>query len=79
MDIWIRDLRTGADRRLTSLPDAEMAAAWSPDGRSIAFVSNQAYEQGELFVVSADGGEPRKIHERIFGVGYPSWTPTGGS
>ncbi len=74
MDIWVRDLRTNADRRLTSLPDADMAAAWSPDGRRIAFVSNQAYEQGELYVVAANGGEPRKVHERIFGVGYPSWT-----
>ncbi len=77
MDVWIRDLRTNADRRLTSLPDADMAAAWSPDGRWIAFVSNQAYEQGELYVVSVDGGEPRKVHDRIFGVGYPSWTRDG--
>jgi Tol biopolymer transport system component/imidazolonepropionase-like amidohydrolase len=77
MDIWVRDLRTNADRRLTSLPDAEMAATWSPDGKWIAFVSNQAYEQGELYVVAADGGEPRKIHDRIFGVGYPSWTRDG--
>lgn len=77
MDIWIRDVRTKADRQLTSLPDAEMGAAWSPDGQSIAFVSNQAYEQGELYVVAASGGEPRKVHDRIFSVGYPSWTRDG--
>lgn len=77
MDIWIRDLKTGADRRLTSLPDAEMAAAWSPDGRRIAFVANVDLEQGAIYVVSADGGAPRKILDRQFGVGYPSWSPDG--
>jgi Tol biopolymer transport system component/imidazolonepropionase-like amidohydrolase len=77
MDIWVRDLRTGADRRLTSLPDADMAPAWSPDGRWIAFVSKEAYEQGELYVIAANGGEPRKLHDRVFGAGYPSWTHDG--
>ena len=77
MDVWIRDLRTGHDRRLTSLPDADMAPAWSPDGRWIAFVSNQGYELGELYIVAAEGGEPRRLHERIFGVGYPSWSADG--
>jgi Tol biopolymer transport system component/imidazolonepropionase-like amidohydrolase len=77
MDIWVHDVRANTDRRLTSLPDAEMAATWSPDGKWIAFVSNQAYEQGELYIVSADSGEPRRIHERAFGVGYPSWTRDG--
>jgi Tol biopolymer transport system component len=77
MDIWIRDLSNGSERRLTSLPNADMAAAWSPDGRSIAFVSNADYKQGEVYVVSADGGEPRRVLERNFGVGYPSWSPDG--
>lgn len=79
MDIWVRDLTTGREGRLTSLPDAEMAPTWSPDGRWIAFVSNQAYEQGELYVVPAGGGAPRLLHERSFGMGYPSWTADGRS
>jgi Tol biopolymer transport system component/imidazolonepropionase-like amidohydrolase len=77
MDIWIRDLKTGADRRLTSLPNADMAAAWSPDGKTIAFISNADFEQGEVYVVPSEGGEPRRILERSFGVGYPSWSPDG--
>ncbi len=77
MDIWTRDLRTGAERRLTFSTDAEMAPAWSPDGQSIAYISNQAYEQSELHVVRAAGGEPRRLTERLFGLGYPSWTPDG--
>ena len=77
MDIWVRDLKTGADRRLTTLPGAEMAATWSPDGKSIAFVSNVEFEQGEVFIVSPEGGEPRRVLERSFGLGYPSWSADG--
>ena len=77
MDVWIRDLKSGADRRVTTLPGADMAAAWSPDGKSIAFVSNVDFEQGEVFVVAADGGEPRRILDRSFGLGYPSWSADG--
>jgi Tol biopolymer transport system component len=77
MDIWIRDLHNGTDRRLTTLPNADMAAAWSPDGKSIAFVSNADFEQGEVYMVAAEGGEPRRVLARSFGVGYPSWSPDG--
>jgi dipeptidyl aminopeptidase/acylaminoacyl peptidase len=75
MDIWVRDLKTNRDTRLSRLPNADMAAAWSPDGRSIAFVSNADYEQGEVYVMPAEGGEPQRVQNRNFGVGYPSWSP----
>ena len=51
-----------------------MAAAWSPDGKSIAFVSNADFEQGEIYIVPTEGGDPRKVLDRSFGVGYPSWS-----
>ena len=74
MDIWVRDLKTGSDRRMSTLPNADMAAAWSPDGKSIAFVSNADFEQGEIYIVPTEGGDPRKVLDRSFGVGYPSWS-----
>jgi Tol biopolymer transport system component/imidazolonepropionase-like amidohydrolase len=77
MDLWVRDLKTGQDQRLTSLPNAEMSATWAPNGRSVAFVSNADFEQGELFVVPAEGGEPQRVLDRTFGVGYPTWSPDG--
>ena len=73
-DVWIRDLKTGRDRQLTTMPNAEVAAEWSPDGKWMAFVSNSDYKQGETWVVPTGGGQPRKILDRAFGVGYPSWS-----
>jgi imidazolonepropionase-like amidohydrolase/dipeptidyl aminopeptidase/acylaminoacyl peptidase len=77
MDIWVRDLKTGQDKRMSTLPNAEMSAAWAPNGRAIAFVSNADFEQGEVHVVPAEGGEPQRVLDRSFGVGYPSWSADG--
>ena len=38
-DLWILDLNRGTSERLTSEPGAERTSMWSPDGRSVAFVS----------------------------------------
>jgi len=77
MDIWVRDLKSGQDKQMSSLPTAEMSATWAPNGRAIAFVSNTEFEQGEVQVVPAEGGEPQRVLDRSFGVGYPSWSADG--
>ena len=51
--------------------------AFSPDGKSVAFVRTRTATNHELYVVPAGGGEPRHIptHGRlIFGL---CWTPDG--
>ena len=40
-------------------PADDPSATWSPDGRFIAFWSG-----GGLYLVSSDGGEPRRILDR---------------
>jgi hypothetical protein len=37
--IWVHDLQTGANSRLSSLAGDERNAVWSPDGRNIYYVS----------------------------------------
>lgn len=77
MDLFVRDLKTGQDRRLTSSPEAEMAAAFSPDGRWVAFTSQIAFKQGETYFMPAEGGTPRKLLDRRFGPGFPTWSADG--
>ncbi len=62
-------------RNLTRSPDAnEWGPVWSPDGRRIAYSSD---ENGmpQLFVMDADGSNARQLSD-VWGE-YPTWSPDG--
>ena len=62
-------------RNLTRSPDAnEWGPVWSPDGRQIAYSSD---ENGmpQLFVMDADGANARQLSD-VWGE-YPAWSPDG--
>lgn len=73
MDLWIMDLATGDERRLTTLPGAEVAPAWSPDGRTIAFQD----QSGATSSVDVRSGSIRTIDDARFAPGRPSWSAGG--
>lgn len=59
-DLWTVPAENGTPRNLTRTAGAaERQASWSPDGRWIAYFSDQTGEY-ELFVVQADGKEPAR-------------------
>src|SRR3990172_10433295 len=41
LDIWLIDLSRNTTERLTSDPDFEVSAVWSPDGEGIVFGSSK--------------------------------------
>jgi TolB protein len=49
---------------------------WSPDGSSIAFASNRD-EKWEIYVMNADGTEPRRLTDISGDNVAPSWSPDG--
>jgi TolB protein len=53
-----------------------MAPSWSSDGREIAFVSGRGGDI-DLWVVDANGGEPRLLAENAGG--KAQWSPDGSS
>jgi Tol biopolymer transport system component/imidazolonepropionase-like amidohydrolase len=77
MDLWIRDVATGRDRRLTDLPAAPMNAAWSPDGTQIAFVSTGPGYLVDVGLVDVASGRVRTLAQRIPTTSEPSWSPDG--
>ena len=72
-DVYLRDLRTGQERRVTALPGAEVAAALSPDGTRIAFQD----QVGATYVADVAGGAARQLVPSLFGPGRPTWSADG--
>ncbi|MDI3316970.1 MAG: S9 family peptidase [Bacillota bacterium] len=68
-------------RRLTGPGEYDdEEAAPSPDGRQVAYVSRRDDmhpDLTDLYVVPAEGGEPRRLSAGGGGVGSPSWSPDG--
>jgi Tol biopolymer transport system component/imidazolonepropionase-like amidohydrolase len=74
--LYIMDLPGGTPRRLTSQTTGEFMPSWSPDGRSIVFVtwSNQG---GQIYSVSAEGGTPQQLTRKPAFYTYPVYSPDG--
>jgi Tol biopolymer transport system component/DNA-binding winged helix-turn-helix (wHTH) protein len=86
--IWVVPALGGSPRQLT---DFGSCPSWSPDGRQIAFQSSlefgswyvgspPATPPSRLWIVPAEGGEPRPLTrpgEPAGGHGAPSWSPDG--
>jgi dipeptidyl aminopeptidase/acylaminoacyl peptidase len=47
---------------------------WSPDGRSLAFISDRG-EKGQVFLAPLDGGERRRLTKAPHGVNVIAWSP----
>jgi eukaryotic-like serine/threonine-protein kinase len=60
-DIYRLHIGENMPKRLTSGPAAEYAPAWSPDGKSIAFLQASADETANVMLMPAGGGASRAI------------------
>lgn len=85
-DIFLKRTDGGPDLQLTKDPADDVQVAFSPDGSEIAFVSGRTFPGGivypspvaplvggDIWVMPALGGEPRKIATG----NHPAWLPDG--
>jgi Tol biopolymer transport system component len=78
-DLYVQMIGSGSPLRLTADPAPEHSPAWSPDGRSIAFLRGDLPGRSELLLIPPLGGPERKladIHVRRSYVSGPwlSWS-----
>ena len=75
-DVWTVARLGGDARRLTSIGAVSAGPYFSPDGTQIAYSSR---EQGltDVYVVSSDGGVPRRLTWEPTGNLVTGWTPDG--
>src|SRR5207247_2277865 len=58
--IWLAEVATGANHQLTQGPGSDRSPRWSPDGKTLAFLSTR--QNGpQVWVLDLTGGEARRV------------------
>ena len=82
-DLWLVATDGASDpRQLTEgamdIEDPRFGHAWSPDGETVAFVSNQAdHWQDDLWLVEVKSGQARQLSTDFMANGIPAFSPDG--
>ncbi|HZY81826.1 MAG TPA: hypothetical protein VFE50_20020 [Cyclobacteriaceae bacterium] len=78
-EVFVMDIATKQQVNLSSHFAYDGWPAWSPDGKSVAFVSNRTGRSGggQLFLVDANGGAVRQITDLPGGIVQHSWSADG--
>ncbi len=63
--------------RITNNDVEDFTAAWSPDGKKIAFSRSLERQSSDIFVMDADGGNQTRLTESSTFNVSPAWSPDG--
>jgi dipeptidyl aminopeptidase/acylaminoacyl peptidase len=74
--IWVLDVATRKVRQLTYSDKSEFSPRWSPDGRTLAFLSDRD-EDTQIYVMSMEGGEGHPVTQGKRSVQSFEWSPDG--
>jgi Tol biopolymer transport system component/imidazolonepropionase-like amidohydrolase len=72
-DLWLMPV-DGAAHRLTSDPAFDTAPAWSPDGRSLAYVSDRGGTMN-IWTHEVQTGAQRQLTQLTTAATFPAWSP----
>jgi dipeptidyl aminopeptidase/acylaminoacyl peptidase len=75
-EIWAMAADGSELRQMTRGRHHDTAPVFSPDGRSLLFVSDRS-DASQLYLLPMSGGEARQLTEFPMGVAAPVWSPDG--
>ena len=75
-DLWLVNTDASGLRRLTSHPDADTNPRWSPDGKTIWFLSTRS-GSSQVWKIPADGGEAEAVTTEPLDIGALVVSPDG--
>ena len=73
-EIYVRDIESKSDQRLTENRLMDIRPRLSPDGKRITFVSTRDGNY-EVYVMNIDGGNIIRISNNEERDDYPNWNP----
>ena len=78
-DLWMRRVDGGGTVQLTHTPESEYTPRWSPDGKSLAFLSDRGSEDGNgrLWYLDTRGGEARLLADTKYSISDFAFSPDG--
>ena len=78
VNVWVSSIDSGEHRQVTFGTGSDASPAWSPDGETIAFVSDRVEGTPQLFLLDATSEEANQLTSLPNGVdGAPVWSPDG--
>jgi Tol biopolymer transport system component/DNA-binding winged helix-turn-helix (wHTH) protein len=76
--LWKANLDGSSPVQLTDSPMYPVVPLWSPDGKQIVFMEGHNPEHFDSYVMSAEGGSPRRLLANNDEVSWdPMWSPDG--
>lgn len=75
-DVWIYNLKTKNLRQFTTSAKNDVSPRWSPDGQTLAFLSNRDGET-QVYTLALDGGEAQPLTKSPTSIASFEWSPDG--
>jgi dipeptidyl aminopeptidase/acylaminoacyl peptidase len=75
-DLWMISSGGGEPVKISNAGKHNEAPRWSPDGKTLAFISDRG-GSGQIWLLRSGGGEPVRLTDEKGGVFAADWSPDG--